>query len=334
MHDLPANTMFSYLANPMFDAVDVSGLPVSVLAQETEKFQAGHARANPETDALKFYYLNHAFHVLKSKTNPFDPLNEDLLKLAESHIQITNQVAKRLFFYSIIIAVEEARFIHGQDQKFYDYLQGAYGDEFCDYVRGGFGKKFTDFGKLDMTCGQYASAMVGVFAFGKWQPGYGGKGWTPIASIVSSYLHGSMSLEALGDQSFSLCHNNGSMFNKGHLYNYYTHFIYEILDIQDSGQIPQWVNENLNSKFVDKELAEIHRLMVKNFPDEVTGKLNKSLIKNSEAKREQKAKALAAKNAATWNTWSGGGNNNQPAKAAPDQKLNKILLGGIPGMKP
>ena len=336
MFDLPPNTMFSYLSNPMFDKTDISSLPVKVLADEAEHYiKSSGKHAYPETDALKFYYLNHAFHVLKSKVHPLEPLPEELANIAEQHIRMTNDIAKRLFFYSIVIAVEEARFIPSQDQAFFDFLTNSYGSEFCDYVQKRFPGKLTDFGKLDMTCGEYAAAMVSVFAFGKWQPGYGGKGWTPIASLISDCINGNISFEAMADQAFSLCHNNGSMFNKGHLYHCYSHFIYEILDIQDSGQIPQWINENSGSKFIDKDLASVHKAMVQNFPDEVTGPVNKSLIKNSEKKREQKAQALAKKNAATWNNWNGhGGGNNAAPKANPDQKLNNILLGGLGGMKP
>jgi len=328
MYDLPQNTVITYTANPLFNKVNSGHLPVSVLKKEIEAFMAKKGSyVDPERDALGFYFLNHAFHLLKSKYGQFEQLSPQLTKVAEQHIHLTNTIAKRLFFYSLIIAVEEARFIPSQDDNFFNMLQGGYGQEFREYAQGGFRGKLTDFGKLDMTCGEYASAMVSTFAFGKWQPGFGGKGWVPIASLVSECIQGNLSLEQFADQAFSLCHNNGSMFNKGHLYNHYSSFIYNILDIQDSGQIPQWIANNKNSKYLDKELLEVYEIMAKEFPEEMTGPINKSLISNSEKKREQKAAALAKQQQAAWNQWS----NHQQTKAAKpsvEAKLNNVLLGG------
>jgi hypothetical protein len=303
MYDLPQNTMMTYGANPMFDALNFSELPVSKLAEEIEAFKKkskGHMVA-PESDALTFYFMNHAFHVMKSRFNPLERLDPDLAQVAEQHIKSTNEVAKRLLFYSMVIAVEEARFIPQQDARFFNFLENSYGYQFKQYVKDGFKGSLTDFGKLDMTCGQFTTGMMSVFAFGRWQPGFGGRGWTPIAALVADCVSGNISFEGMADQAFSLCHNNGSMFNKGHLYSCYSQFIYNILDIQDSGQVPQWIASNRGSKFITPDLARAFEIMAKRFPDEMTGSVDMKLIKNSEAKREQKAAALAKKNAAMWN---------------------------------
>lgn len=329
MYDLPGKTVITYAANPLFNELDFSELPVSMLKKEIDAFMSkrgGHVA--PERDALTFYFLNHAFHLLKSKFGQFEQLNDKMSKVAEQHITLTNEIAKRLFFYSVIIAVEEARFIPSQNDNFYGVMLNSYGREFHDYVQNNFRGSLTDFGKLDMTCGEYATGMVSVFAFGRWQPGFGGKGWVPIASLVSDCIHGRLSFEQFADQAFSLCHNNGSMFNKGHLYNCYSSFIYSILDIQDSGQIPQWIANNKNSPYVDKQLLEVYEIMAKEFPEEMTGPVNKSLISNSEKKRNQKAQALAKQQQATWNQWNQA-QQTKPAKPSVEAKINNILLGGF-----
>lgn len=332
MYDLPQNTMLTFAANPMFDPVDMSTLPVSHLAQEIEKFKASQKgnMASPEGDALTFYFMNHAFHVLKSRFNDMQTLPPEMAEVADMHIRNTNLVAKRLFCYSIMIALEEARFIPGQDQEFYSYLDQSFGKEFSDYAEGNFRKpaSLTGFGELSMTCGEYARAMMCVFSFGRWQSGFGGKGWVPIAALASQCVHGSISFEGFADQAFSLCHNNGSMFNKGHLYKHYSHFIYDILDIQDSGQIPQWIASNPKSEYVSPELRRAHDLMSKFFPDEMTGKVDNALIRGSKEKREQKAKVTAQHNAATWNQ--------QPPrpKASPMAKQNNVLMSGLDAFKP
>lgn len=303
MYDLPQNTMMTYAANPMFQALDFKHLPVSKLAEEIKAFEVANKgkRPAPESDALMFYFMNHAFHVMKSRFNPMERLDPEMAFVAEQHIKCTNQIAKRLFFYSTIIAVEEAKFMPGQDAGFFNFLDNSYGREFRAYAKSNFKGELTDFGDLDMTCGDYAAGMMSVFAFGKWQGGFGGRGWTPIAALVLDCISGNLSFESMADQAFSLCHNNGSMFNKGHFYSCYTHFIYEILDIQDSGQIPQWIASNRGSKFISPELAKVFDIMAKRFPEEMTGKVDMSLIKNSQKKREQKAAALAKKNQAMWN---------------------------------
>ena len=312
MYDLPGNTVITYAANPLFNELDFSGLPVSMLKKEIDAFMGKRgSHVAPERDPFKF-----------------EQLDPQMSAVAEKHITLTNEIAKRLFFYSVIIAVEEARFIPAQNDNFYGVMLNSYGREFHDYVQNNFRGSLTDFGKLDMTCGEYATGMVSVFAFGRWQPGFGGKGWVPIASLVSDCIHGRLSFEQFADQAFSLCHNNGSMFNKGHLYSCYSQFIYSILDIQDSGQIPQWIANNKKSPYVDKQLLEVYEIMAKAFPEEMTGPINKSLISNSEKKRNQKAQALAKQQQATWNQWNQA-QQTKPTKPSAEAKLNNILLGGF-----
>lgn len=335
MYDLPKNTMLGYASNPMFDKNDFGHLSVEVLAQEIGKYRQQHKNhVYPESDALGFYFLNHAFHVLKTKFNSFEPLPEDLVEIAEKHALLTNEISKRLFCYSTIIAVEEARFIPSQNEAFFELLTNSYGDKFADWVKEGFkGANLTGFKDLPLTMGEYTQGMVSVFAFGKWQPGFGGKGWVPIASLVADCVNGRISFESFADQAFSLCHNNGSMFNKGHMYHCYSPFIYKILDIQDSGQIPQWIGENISkksseSKFITPELEKIYKTMAKHFPDEMTGKVDYSLIKDSETKRTKKQQAQAAKQQAMWNSYHGAPQKNQPPPK-PVAKIDQILANDL-----
>lgn len=332
MYDLPSNTMIAYTANPLFNEMNFGHLPVSLLKKEIEAFKPNRGSyVHPETDALTFYFLNHAFHLLKNKYGQLDKMDADAVKVAESHIRMTNQIAKRLFFYSVIIAVEEARFIPSQDDQFFGFLKNSYGEDFHNYAQKRFSGNFTDFGNLDMTCGDYSAAMISVFAFGKWQPGFGGKGWVPIASLVSQCIQGSISFEQFADQAFSLCHNNGSMFNKGHMYHCYSNFIYTILDIQDSGQIPQWIGSNLNSQYVTKDLKDVYTIMAKMFPEEMGGPVNKALISNSEKKRAAKQAQQAKQNQAMWNNWNAPQNvaqQKQNAAVSKSNALNNLLMGG------
>jgi hypothetical protein len=331
MYDLPPSTMFTYAANPMFEPVDISGVPIGAVAQKIDQFKARSKMVHPESDALSFYFLNHAFHVMRTKINAMETLDAEMVEVAETHIRLSNEIAQRLFFYNLVIAVEEAGFIPQQDAGFYALIEDRYGEDFLDFMQKGFsrGSGMTSFGKLKMTCGEFSTAMVATFGFGKWQHGFGGKGWVPIAALASDCIHGRVSFEQMADQSFSLCHNNGSMFNKGKFYHCYTHFIYDILDIQDSGQIPQWIGAHLDSQYVSADLKKLYQTLARRFPEEMTGPVDKSLIKNSAAKREKKAAAVAAHNHATWN--SGVNGPGAPAKPAPQQKMNNIINDLIKG---
>lgn len=332
MYDLPRNTIAAYAANPLFDKFDMSSLPLSALSNEIKAFsRRSDARSSPERDALDFYFLNHSFGVLRSKMNPLEQLDDDLATVAKSHLLTTNDIAKRLLFYSAIICVEEARFLPGQDHRFWSGLENRFGGDFCAWAKKGFPGKYEDFGKLDMTCGEFAAAMVCVFAFGKWQPGYGGRGWVPIASLVSDCIHGRLSMEAMADQAFSLTHNGGCMFNKGHLYDHsYGNELYSILDVQDSGQIPQLIDSKKISH-ASPVLLDLHKIMARRFPDEMTGPVNEALVKNSEKKREQKAAALAKQQAAAWNQSSFQDEDDNKPK---HDHRNDVLLGSLMPKRP
>ena len=308
MYDLPEKSLMAVLSNPLYDKVDMSDIHVSVLSKRIKAFKSKQkSNPSPETDALTFYFLNHVAHVIKSKYNPMEDLPDDVHHLAVECVKATNIVAQRLFYYSVIIALEEARFLYVNDnERLVEYLGKSFGKEVGDWARKGFRSgSLEDLGSMDLTCAQYTRAMTSVFSFGKWQGGFGGKGWVPISSLAQQCVRGDISIESMADQAFSLCHNNGSMFNKGHLYQCYTGFIYEILDIQDSGQIPQWIGTNKSNKFVTKELASLYDLAHKHFPDAVSGPVDKKLISNSSEKRNKKQAALKAQQVATWNNQAG-----------------------------
>lgn len=326
MYDLPEGSLVAILSNPLYDKVDMGDIHLSTLSTRIKSFKSRQkSYVAPETDALTFYFLNHVAHVIKSKYNPVEELPKDIQHLARECVKATNTVAQRLFYYSVVIALEEARFLYVNDNKrLIDYLHKSFGEDFGKWAEKGFRSgSLEDLGNMDMTCAEYTRAMTAVFSFGKWQGGFGGKGWVPISSLAQQCVRGDISIESMADQAFSLCHNNGSMFNKGHLYHYYTQFIYDILDIQDSGQIPQWISSNLGSKFVTKELRDLYDLAFKHFPDDVSGKVDTKLISGSAQKRTKKQQALKAQQQATWN--------NNVGKAPPDEgpkisKQDSILL--------
>ena len=287
-------------------------------------------RTIPESDILSYYFLSQLSHLLRTKCHPLEEMPKDIKEMQDACLQETAAISKRLFFYTVIICVEEAKFLPPQDESFFEHLEQRFGKNFMEYAQKNFPGKLTGFDKLDMDSGDFTRGLVSVFTFGKWSPGFGGRGWAPIASLAADYISGRISLDNFTDQAFSLCHNNGSMFNKGHYYDHYSREIYHLLDIQDSGQLPQWMNENPDSNFISPALKNVYTKAKKLFPEELGGKVNLKLVKNSEAKRAAKAQAQAA----NWSAWQ----QSQNAQAQTAKKpaglsaTDKSLLGDMTKM--
>jgi hypothetical protein len=81
-------------------------------------------------------------------------------------------------------------------------------------------------------------------------------------------VYGEFTPEMFGDTAFTLAHNNGPMFNKGMLYSNYSSEFKKILDVQRSGQIPQYLSEKV---FIGDVVPTYMAEAVVVFPAELTG---------------------------------------------------------------
>lgn len=335
MYDLPANTLAQFLANPLLEKYSFAHITCKDLAQEIKRYkQSNTSHPTPESDAILFYMCNHGFHLIKSKYKEFETLPPKEALIVKKHLEYTNDIAKRLFSYIVLISIEEARYLPQQSDAFFSYMKAQYSQEFEDYIQKDLKghKDLLSFEKLGISAGVFLRAIRSVFDFGKWNGGFGGKPWGNIVGLSSSVVFGRESFEMMADYAFSLCHNNGSMFNKGHLYSYNTHFIYDVLDIQASGQIPSWVNENKSNPHVSKKVKEMHDLFSQVFPKEFTAPLDQKKVKSSgeirRKKEEQHMKALKSSSA----PWTQNTNTtNQPQ--APKAKIDNILIDTFSGKK-
>ena len=301
MYDLSEDSLACYLSSPVWNRYALRDVPAKVLSDEITAFRKKYpAAVAPETDALKFYLAQHAVWMLKKKYNDIQPLTPAAQNLAKNCAEIMGVVPMRVLSYLTLICVEEARYIswNNQTSNFDQVLGGNYGSIFLDYAHNNFKSKssrknFEDllsFGEEDMTLGQFLRGMTGVFNFGKWQGGFGGKAWGEIARTTHDALVGRASLIEMADHAFSLCHNNGSMFNKSKLYSMYSNEIYTILDVQASGQIPQWLEAGKGKQFLDKELSTMISVFREEFSAELSKPLNCELISDSAKNREKKEK--------------------------------------------
>lgn len=329
MYDLPNRTLYTALNNPLLNKYSFADVRCSELAKEIKDYQKKVSKQpTPEEQALLFYMSNHGFHLIKSKYKELEYLPQEVYSLVNDHIKTTNDIAKRLFYYIILISIEEGHFIPKQGDHFYDYMEQNFGPDFGKYSRNHFSGDLLSFGSLDLSMGAFLKGVRATFDFGKWQGGFGGKPWGNIVGLSASVCNGRESFEMMADHAFSLCHNNGSMFNKGHLYSMYSSFIYDILDIQASGQIPNWINENRSNKFVTSQVLKLHDRYAKIFPEDFTAPLDKQKVINSgKVRKDNEQKKMSAMKAASANSYIG--SPNDPSAVAPVKQtaMDKILIG-------
>jgi len=240
----------------------IKDVPARSLAERLDKYYSDSATLPaPEGEALKFYYLNHAFSELQNKFLPDEPLDEKCIELLDYHDRLVSDSAVRMFYYLFVICIRETRHLGGYSAISPNLVKN-WGKDAADIVQSipdnssqamkmaATPSKFKNNVKIGDICG----ALVQSFYEGSWGGGFGGTAWGGIADVLYKFVIGEYTAEMMLDTAFTLCHNNGPIFNKGMLYKTYGNQIYKILDIQRSGQIPQLIeSETVVLLFLDQE---------------------------------------------------------------------------------
>lgn len=205
------------------------------------------SKGSPENDAIVFYMLNHASAVVRQRVGLYDPLGP-YLPIMEEYNKVLAVRTLRMFFYLLLICTRESRHRgNSNDSVVMNKLRATYGDSIADFnnsIRGiGSEPAANSFcvNPPKATLGSYTKFLSDVFYQGSYSGGYGGKAWGKVADVLRDFVHGKLSAEMMMDTAFTLCHNNGPIFNKGMLFSSYGPEIYKILDVQRAGMIPQYV---------------------------------------------------------------------------------------------
>lgn len=291
---------------------DMSGVPVQDVALSLNTFMTTPAPSgltvpeegfsgHPEVDALKFYMMNHAVSLIQAKMHPLEPLGK-YLPLVDEYHKVLAGLSSRMFFYLLLICTRESRHAkNAPESSFITGLEKKYGSAskmFWTSIRGGgssgAAEKFRK-SPPHTSLGQYTKFLAELFHKGIFSSGYGGPAWGAVADVLRDYSIGVISAEMMMDTSFTLCHNNGPIFNKGMLFDSYSSEIYKILDVQRSGQIPQYVGNGeskwKHNKSINDLWAKCHsRLGVEfaGFVDWYKVEDLGSLKKYPEEKKQQK----------------------------------------------
>lgn len=216
-----------------------------------------------DTEAIKFYMLNHAVALIYQKVGPDDQLG-DFRPVVETYYREATQMAARMLCYLTFITTREARHVHSHSAGVnYKQMVNKFGPEATDFLT----KKWPGEDGIahalvksppHTTLGNYMLALADIFYTPKWSGAYGGPAWGNVTDCLSRYVFGAASAEATLDTAWTLAHNGGPIFNKPLLYSHYTKGLMRMLDIQACGQIPQWVNEAYeHEKTITPEVKEL-----------------------------------------------------------------------------
>lgn len=241
---------------------DMREVPFGKVVTQLNKFMMGQTTGslvdfttsekplgNPEIDGLQFYMLNHAVSLVRQKFHPYERLGDHLPILELYHRELAFKAA-RMFFYLILICTRESRHEKsGYSSSAWQYMHQKYPTikPFHSTLKGMSSEQAPHHlanNPVNITLGDYSEWLVDVFYNGSYSSSYGGKAWGKVADTLRDFVHGKTSAEMMMDTAFTLCHNNGPIFNKGMLFTGYSDEIYKMLDVQRSGQIPQMVAAN------------------------------------------------------------------------------------------
>jgi hypothetical protein len=257
---------------------DMSKVPCKAVAYAMQAYMKGdqHADTVPESEALWFYGMNHGVALIAAQRAPLEPLDpwENNFLMAY-HTQMA-QKAVRAFYYLVWICTREARHNHSleKDLPKIGELFGEPMQKFLTGIKGGeagISKKFLE-APPDATIGVYCDALRWTFYHSKWGGGYGGKAWGKVTDCLCRFVSGEFTAEMMLDTIWTLCHNNGPIFNKGQFYACYEsdYVVKRILDIQRSGQIPEAVLHDDKCKgFAHNNLSELMSQLNARFPGKI-----------------------------------------------------------------
>ena len=243
------DTISRFQRGPTRVLVDMTGVKAHAFLERLDAVDRDTQAEAPEEVAL-LYYLYHALeaHLLKCGA-PSKPIEEGVAKTARGLYEASSLIALRMAYYLFVICTRESRHALKNSGGF-KKMEDTYPEfrEFHGLIKDAapLSSVKTAFGKLpaDVTLGRYADWLVDVFTHPKYSTNFGGKKWRAIAVPFAEVVHGRMTMDTMCDTAFALSHNTGPIFNKGVLFRNYVGTgkqLLEILDIQRSGQIPEYL---------------------------------------------------------------------------------------------
>ena len=314
----------------VFQRKDFSSVPMSNIAKIAAQYDKEHS--NIDEQAALFYLSSHIFHLIESASGgPSCQLSKAHADFVTEHVKRLNELSIRMFSYLCIVSAEEACFGEARNDGLWDFVESSTSADASKWLSQLFNRK-THGGYLSgtgsATAGECLKAVEMGFRFGRWSPGFGGLPWAQITQAASEVVYGSSSMELCIDKAFTLCHNNGAIFNKGHVFGHYSGSFYTLLDIQASGQVPAAISSGHPIEALKHpSVKKLHALGKTLFPQEFSVLYDPSKVKSMEALRKAKEAAAHKKAVAFIASGGGGGSGgafNQPAQP-PKRACDNLL---------
>lgn len=273
----PKDTLAYHNSRVLTSHRDMRETPLATTIAAVNKFLATDSEpgTKPEAEALFFYGMNHGVALIQSRFAPLEPLPAWECGFLNAYHAILGPKAVRAFYYLLLICTREAR--HNQSLTAdTPVMHEKFGAATCQFFTSIEGGEHTIYQKLldtppATTLGNFCEALRWQFYNSKWNGGYGGKAWGKVADCLCRFVSGEFSAEMMLDTIWTLCHNNGPIFNKGICYGHHTHFLIRVLDVQRSGQIPEAVLSDavLDGFTMGNSIKSIMLDLSKKFPDDI-----------------------------------------------------------------
>lgn len=233
---------------------DISQTPVREFCAYTMTYH-NQPMAHPHLVAARFYLLEHAVGVLRSRRMSGDVLEPQERALMEEYNSFASEAALRAAHYLFLICCRESRhaFPSNKDAKkqFAEKLPAPVwitegGNLLC---------KFPDHADVDSVCavvrnecgdgrklGQITKFLVATFFNASFNNSYGGPKWGVVANCLNEFVHGRTTAAMMLDTVWTLEHNTSNIFNKGMLYHDAGSPMRAVLDAQRAGAIPSLIS--------------------------------------------------------------------------------------------
>lgn len=271
-----------------------------------EQIKTCKGHENIDATAVEYYMSNHALHVLQSRYGNETILPSEVSAAMTEQKERLNRIALRMFAYLVYIGEEEARFGSARTPALFDFIGNSVGQGGSEYAKAILERSSSvSKERANLNIGQALKVVEMIFRFGQWSPGFGGLAWAQIVNVAQEVVQGSNSMDLMVDKAFTLSHNNGAIFNKGHVFSMYSSHFYSILDIQASGQIPQAYKSSGISAFKDVHVKQCYERFLPLCREDFEKAFDSKKVKSMEAVRAAKEKAQQQKIAAYYAKHSG-----------------------------
>lgn len=330
MYAQPANTIRAQRSRPLLSCRDISGNEMDKFYDQLLGYFAANAskQVSIGDTAVQFYMLNHGIALLDNASNPDQPLSAESSALYALYHQHVGKIGVRMVYDIVFMLTAMVSTTH-PDGYHLDAVESSYGlntREFIEKLTGLTGSVSfwtPDYAKMrpvlvkardhasGLKLGPTIRALGYILDVRQQELSYGPL-WRDIARMASSFFEGSKSLETTIDTAFTFCHCNGSFFEKGKLFSAVGNDLFKALDVQRSGQVPQFVHEARNALTKHESTRKLHAAYAKEFPEIFKGKIDWTIVK--EVTRNQLV--FTQKYAAHWNRGGGGmaAAHNEPPK--------------------